>query len=548
MRRSATLCVIASAALAACSGRPVGDRNATPTPNPFTSVATAVAANPTVVAKPTAMPVATPAPAKSRLTCPTGTNAVSQWAFEVGANVPAYFCTSSTGEQNGPFIVLYPGGATAITGTQQTDELHGAWHRFAADGTELESGVFDHGSKDGVWQQWSTTGALLGSYTMAHGTGVERLWSDDGRLIRERTLVDGIADGPASTFGPTGTPLITENFKHGVLDGPRTVGDKTVLRIDDKWRDGVRTGDRKMWRRGILLQQDGFDNKGRHHGKFMFWRDRKTFRDAGAYEHGRRVGEWKWFDSGGNVERIGGYVDGRRDGAWREMKDARTTWTGQYKSGRPDGTFTFFDYRGNIVGSFDMKDGTGTMLRFSSPKKVERKFEYVDGKPDGLYQELSTQGKVVLEGHYHAGKKHGAWIEKTAGGSWILGCEYARDKLTGDYRKYIGGKISVKARYGTGKQAGLRHGEYQEFTGDTVTVQGQFADDLKTGTWNSYDSAGTLTSSSTWNAGVLDGPWQEFANGKPAVTGLYRAGMRTGTWSWFDGNGTVVREVQHKAP
>ncbi len=288
MRRSVALYIVASAGLAACSGRPVGERNAAPSPTPFAGVAAAVAATPKPSA--TASTAAPPATPKLRLNCPTGTTAVSQWAFEVGANVPAYFCTSSSGEQNGPFLVLYPGGATAITGTQQADALHGAWHRFAPDGTELESGAFDHGSKDGVWQQWSTTGALLGSYTMNHGTGVERFWSDDGRLVRERTLVDGIAEGPASTFEPTGTPLISENFKHGLLDGPRTVGEKTVLRIDDKWRDGVRTGDRKMWRRGILLQQDGFDNKGRHHGKFMFWRDRKTFRDAGAYAHGRRVG------------------------------------------------------------------------------------------------------------------------------------------------------------------------------------------------------------------------------------------------------------------
>lgn len=544
MRRSVILSVVANAGLAACSGRPVGERNPAPLPNPFAGVATAVAAPAQADAKPRTPPAAP----KLRLTCPADTAAVSQWTFEVGANVPAYYCSSSNGKQQGPFVVLYPGGATAITGTHQADELHGAWHRFAPDGTELESGAFDHGIKDGFWQQWSNAGVLLGSYTLTGGTGVERLWSDDGGVVRERTLVDGIADGPASTFGATGTLLISETFKHGVLDGPRSVGDKNVLRIDDKWRDGIRTGDRNMWRRGMLLQQDGFDSKGRHHGKFMFWRDRKTFRDVGAYAHGRRIGEWKWFDSGGNMERIGNYLDGRRDGAWREMHDARTTWTGQYKNGRPDGTFTFFDYRGNLVGSFDMKDGTGTMLRFSSPKKVERKIEYVDGRPDGLYQELTTQGKVVLEGHYRAGKKHGAWIEKTSSGQWILSSEYSRGQLTGDYRKYIGGKIAVKTRYGTGKQAGLRQGDYQEFSDATVTMQGQFTDDLKTGNWNTYDSAGNLTSSATWHAGVLDGLWQEFANGKPAVTGMYRAGMRTGTWSWFDGNGTVVREVVHHAP
>ncbi len=547
MRSTVAFHVIASIGLAACSGRPVGERSAAATPNPFAGVATAVTETSTSNAD--ATPVTNPPiePAR-RLTCPTGTTAVKQWAFELGANVPAYYCTSSNGEQNGPFLVLYPGGATAITGNQLAEELHGEWHRFAPDGIELEAGSFDHGIKDGVWQQWSNAGTLLGSYTMTHGTGIERRWYDDGSVLRERTLVDGIANGPAKLVDSAGVVLCSEGFKHGVLDGPRSVGDKTILQVDDTWRNGKRSGERKMWRRGMLLQQDSFDNKGQRHGKFMFWRDRKTFRDVGAYTHGRRVGEWKWFDTRGNLERIGGYLDGRRDGAWREMNNARTSWTGQYKNGRPDGTFTFFDYRGGVVGSFDMKDGTGTMLRFSSPKKVERKIEYVDGRPDGLYQELTTQGKVVLEGHYRAGKKHGSWIEKTANGAWILGCQYARGQLTGDYRKYIAGKIAVKAHYGTGKQAGLRDGEYQEFTGDTVTVQGQFVDDRKTGSWNTYDSTGTLTSSATWNAGVLDGLWQEFANGKPAVAGLYSAGQRTGTWSWFDGNGTVVREVQHNTP
>lgn len=537
-RRS--LLVVTALAFTACSSRPAVEPNGPPPKNPLAGAATSIAK--------TATPDAPPPPPPPRLQCAAGATVAAQWEYAAGANVESYYCTSSEGEHDGPFLTLHPSGATAITGEFHANVLHGPWHRYAPNGTEVEAGIYKDGNKDSTWQQWSATGTLLGSYVMNQGTGIERLWNDDGRVWRERTLLAGVADGPSSLFGSNGVALISEVFKHGLLEGPRSAGDKNVLRVEDKWHEGVRTGDRKMWRRGILWQQDGFDSKGRHHGKFRFWRDRKTFRDTGTYAHGHRASEWKWFDNSGNVERVGSYLDGRRDGLWREMTDNRTTWVGEYKAGKANGTFTYYDYRGNTIGSFEMKNGTGTMLNFFSNKKIDTKIDFVDGKMDGLYQELSLQGKVLVEGHYRSGKKHGAWVEKTAAGAWILASEYTHGKLSGEYRKYLQGKLAVKAHYGAGKQAGQRQGEYLEYVGDTVTLRGQFVAAEKDGIWSTFDEAGAPTTSATWDAGRLEGAWQSFASGKLAVSGNYHNGMRVGTWQWFDGNGTIVREAIYKTP
>jgi antitoxin component YwqK of YwqJK toxin-antitoxin module len=520
-----------------CSGRTSVERN-TKSPTPVADV----------VHIATVTPDAAPPPAKPRLSCAEPLHAVATWEHQVGATVAAFYCTDASGIRNGDFIVLYPNGATAIVGAMSNDELHGHWQRLAPSGVVVEAGDYSHGHKDGDWQQWSRDGKLLGSYAMNLGTGTENMWNDDGWLWRQRAMTDGISNGVSSLLSPLGLEVLHETFKNGLLDGPRFAGDKMLLRMEEKWRDGARVGERKLYRRGLIWQQDGFDSKGRRHGGFSFWRDKKTKRDVGAYAHGHRVGPWKWFDSSGNVERLGAYLDGRRDGAWSEMYENKITWTGQYKNGRADGTFSYFDYRGNEIGSFDMKDGTGTMLTFTAAKKIDSKVDYKDGRREGLYQELTAQAKVLVEGHYRNGKRHGTWIEKTATGAVVLSCEFAKDKLVAEYRRYSSGNVQVKATYGTGKQAGERNGEYLEYADNTVVIRGHYSDDQKDGVWQQFDRDGKLTVAATWSEGELNGSWQEFNNGKLSVTGLYAAGVRAGTWQWLDGNGTVLREAIYKAP
>ena len=56
------------------------------------------------------------------------------------------------------------------------------------------------------------------------------------------------------------------------------------------------------------------------------------------------------------------------------------------------------------------------MLTFWGNKKPSSRQHLLQGAQDGIYQELTLRGKVVVEGHYRGDEKHGVWKEWTPEG------------------------------------------------------------------------------------------------------------------------------------
>jgi antitoxin component YwqK of YwqJK toxin-antitoxin module len=159
----------------------------------------------------------------------------------------------------------------------------------------------------------------------------------------------------------------------------------------------------------------------------------------------------------------------------------------------------------------------------------------------GLYQELTPRGKVVVEGHYFADKKHGVWREMTELGVVTLEQHWLRGKLHGVVKKSDNGKLVSSTTY----KLGIASGPYQELRDGKPWLTGQFTDDRRTGTWTTYDADGGVALTATYNKdGVLDGPWKQIENG--AVTeGAMAAGRRTGTWTRTE-HGGATQQTTYK--
>jgi antitoxin component YwqK of YwqJK toxin-antitoxin module len=179
------------------------------------------------------------------------------------------------------------------------------------------------------------------------------------------------------------------------------------------------------------------------------------------------------------------------------------------------------------------------MLTFWPNKKVASRQHLYQGAADGLYQELTNKGKVVVEGHYRNDLRHGAWKEWTVDGVPTLEQSWKRGKLDGTVRKFIDGKVATEAVYKDGKAAG----KYAEYRDGKPAVTGQFADDRKTGVWTQYDPEGHVTLTATYKDGVLDGPWRQLVGGV-VLEGAMTRGRRTGTWTQTDKAGEV-RELTY---
>lgn len=472
-----------------------------------------------------------------KLACETGASIVPAPAPE-----PTWYCARADGTKHGPFATLFPDGSPEIRGSYKDGALDGAWERHHALGTIVEQGTYVAGQKHGTWTQTSSTGNALGSYEMKNGSGVEKRWYDDGPLYAERALKTGVPHGMTKLYAREGYVIDSARYVNGKLDGAHAFGTKNTMRFEETFSMGVLTGARKIWHQGLLLADESYDKRGRQDGPYTSWRSPKIVRTQGEFTAGKRTGAWIWNDRDGKKEREGSYVNNKRDGEWNEYSDDKLVFTGTYTAGKPDGTFIYYKKDGTELGRFTMTDGTGTWLTFHGNGKPSSKQRMYKGNEDGVYQELTTRGKVVVEGRYSGGVKHGAWKELTPDGVLVLEQMYKRGKLDGAVKKYVDGKLASEAHYVDGRVEGA----YAEYRLGKPALTGQYAADVRTGTWTQYNADGQVVRTATYKDGVLDGPWRELVNGV-VVEGQLSAGRRTGTWTTTDKAG-AVRKLTYGTP
>jgi hypothetical protein len=86
--------------------------------------------------------------------------------------------------------------------------LHRTRHRNGRLAQELR---YRHGLLHGLNRQWDGDGRLLGSFTMVHGTGVQRYWHNNGNLQIEISTLGGKFNGRVRSWLSDGT-LARETF------------------------------------------------------------------------------------------------------------------------------------------------------------------------------------------------------------------------------------------------------------------------------------------------------------------------------------------------
>jgi antitoxin component YwqK of YwqJK toxin-antitoxin module len=524
VRFHTVLCIVASAT--ACGSGPSGPRVAPQEPPPpHTAQRVEIDAG---------LP---DAPDLPRLVCDSGTVLTVATAPE-----PTWHCATPDGTRHGAFITVFPDGSPEIVGSYKDGLLDGAWQRHAVTGEVIETGSYAAGQKTGRWRMRSTAGIVLGEYEMRDGTGVEKRWLDDGSLYSERALRAGVPHGSEKVYAPDATPVITAQWRNGTLDGPRVVGTRDTLRIEETFAAGLRRGSRQIWLFSHPLVDEAYDRNGKLDGAYTIWRNRRVMRARGTFDHGKRDGLWTWNDRDGHKERQGNYLAGKRDGPWTEWYDNKIVFTGAYANGKPHGEFIYYDRNENELGRFQIRRGTGTMLTYWGNRRVASRQRLSQGKPDGRYQELTNRGKVVVEGRYRSAAKDGAWREWTADGVPTLTQSWKGGQLDGVVRKYVDGKLSTESTF----KAGRAEGPYTEFRAGKRAVTGQFTDDHRIGTWTHYDVEGRVTLIATYQDGVLHGPWQQLLDGI-VLEGTMTQGRRTGPWTQTDKAG-AVRQLSYPSP
>jgi len=147
------------------------------------------------------------------------------------------------------------------------------------------------------------------------------------------------------------------------------------------------------------------------HGRFEEYFASGQKLKAGSYEYGRKIGEWNFWDQTGTLRKQGSYAKDRQDGDWKKFrKDGSLEWIEKYQDGKAHGTWVAFQEDGKTLlwrRGYLAGDRHGPWENFYSNGTRQTLETYLKGKLDGDAKSWNESSKLVGEGVYQNGKRHG---------------------------------------------------------------------------------------------------------------------------------------------
>ena len=103
-------------------------------------------------------------------------------------------------------------GTLVMAYAMRDGQMHGPFCTWHDNGSLCEEATYVMGKEHGTTTQYDPDGSLVGSYTLDHGTGIDRWFSSAGVLSEERHLRDGQRHGPERWWCENGREVWQEAF------------------------------------------------------------------------------------------------------------------------------------------------------------------------------------------------------------------------------------------------------------------------------------------------------------------------------------------------
>ena len=189
------------------------------------------------------------------------------------------------------------------------------------------------------------------------------------------------------------------------------------------------------WKRvvGNVLLSEGEYKDGYPDGVFKTYSaDGERTIEESAYAMGKKDGTWKFYRPDGTLGEVREFKDDKAWGKWKTFyPDGKPETEKSYKEGIDDGVDRRYDENGKL-----RRD-----IKYVSGKRVGKSFEIVpsskgdvtvtarydkNGRRDGEYSELFSDGSIKEKGKYAKGKKQGLWVYGGPNGAKL--CEEIYDE------------------------------------------------------------------------------------------------------------------------
>ncbi len=276
---------------------------------------------------------------------------------------------------------------------------HGPYARYNEQGQIMVSGVYQNGTRDGVWSKQLTAqeaeqlsgGTLNGfkppfvskaSFASGKLNGQWVCTDSQGKIVFAWSFQDGLRHGTSTSFDAKGQVVrllnYVKNQSHGaakVAMGPNQPLKDTEFergrmlhRVDKHYpsQSGSRQNvlrsqdwfliptpfnlEHHDWETNQVVYQPANETDRIRHGRAVTFYSNQQRESEGQYDHGKRVGTFAWWYPNGQQKTVGEYNDDNEEGVWNwwhenGMREA----TGVFAGGKKIDQWSVWDSQGKLV-------------------------------------------------------------------------------------------------------------------------------------------------------------------------------------------------------
>ena len=321
-------------------------------------------------------------------------------------------------------------------------------------------------------------------------------------------------------------------------------------------RNGKPDGYWKTYYQNGILKSEGNRKNFQLDSLWTFYNKLGKITKQISYKNGIREGYEIHYKKGARYESIPYKKNIKEGKTYKYYFDGKVSYEATYVNNELYDKGYEFDTLRNIINIETFKNGV-----LSRTQHINRN-DFKNEK-HGLWVSFSKDRRIVSQGTYKHGLKHGYFKIYDKKGNLLKTTKYINGKIQEDAIETA--KLEVKRSYYSDKKLktyksyrnGIPDGVHKEFDengntvstviyklgivvakGGTVDKKGQ-----KQGIWTEYFITGEKKSQGLFKDGKKTNKWEYFyVSGKIEQIGNYEKGKAVGNWIWYYENGKILRE------
>lgn len=324
--------------------------------------------------------------------------------------------TYKNGFLEGPYMEYDYDGTMMVEINYVNGKPDGSFKRFANNKMIWQEGQFDKGRKVGKWLSYFPGTKTLESeeYYDDRGnkTGEWKYYYENKRTARIEKYENDIPVGTWEEYFPNRNLSKKKTYELGVPVGDYIENHSNgSVSVEGQYKGGVKDG---LWKNyfpdGKLYSIGEYKNDLKS-GLWKYFNKIGILIAEGEYSLGSENGQWFYYYDGGQLKSVGSYFLGFEEGKWGLFYDNKQLTQEEYWSnGRLMNLGDYFTYNGSkTLDKGTLKDGNGTRITYYINGKKESEGSYKSGKPEGKWSYYHENGRVASEGEMVDGKKEGVW-------------------------------------------------------------------------------------------------------------------------------------------